>query len=111
MYLSTGHYCEASAFVMGCDAGNHFGLLPGFREWLIIRLNGCENLNWSSLVLRVAFPDRIVTEDELTNLSETNKTAINALFDLVIEFLNERNSRDGLASIYFRYFTWIEERS
>lgn len=53
-YGLDGSYSQAVAFVLGCDAGNDWSLLLGFREWLATRL-GCEaNLAWPALVMMAA---------------------------------------------------------
>src|SRR5688572_2514721 len=96
-YLAGQTYAEAAAFVMGCDAGNNNTLLCGFREWLAVRLNGFETLPWSALVLRVAFPGEATTAGDILTSKEKNKQAMDALFDLLLEFFRERGAaNDGL---------------
>jgi hypothetical protein len=104
-------YGEASAFVYGCDAGNHYGLLHGFHEWLIVRLNGYNNLSWHALVLHVAFPNETVQAEDILGSKEKTRHAINTLFDLLTEFLHERDSPDGLMKIFERYFAWLRKQS
>lgn len=111
MYLDSGSYAEASAFVQGCDAGNDYGLLYGFREWLIVRLNGYNNLHWSALVLHSAFPTETVTSEDIISSKERNKIAVNELCDLLIEFLREREKYDGILKIFERYFSWLYQQS
>lgn len=109
-YLAEGTYEEASAFVYGCDAGNEFGLLTGFREWLIVRLNYGNNLAWSGLVKRIAFPNGPVYWTGITAPKAENKIAIDTLFDVLIEFLRERAQQDGLTKIFERYLAWLHRQ-
>ena len=41
----------AVAFISGYDAALHEGPLTGLREWLIVRVDGGNNLAWPGLVL------------------------------------------------------------
>lgn len=109
MYLEEESYYEAAAFLYGCDAGNECGLLQGFREWLIVRLDGPNNLAWSGLVLHSAFPDER-DRAALPGSREHNQKAIHTLFDLAIEFLGERNKPDGLRLIFERYSDWLRRQ-
>jgi hypothetical protein len=111
MYIVEETYEEAAAFVLGCDAGNEFGLLAGFRQWLIVRLNYGNNLAWIGLVLCIAFPNGPVHWKGTTAPRAENKIAVDTLFDLLIEFLRERDQHDGLTKIYERYFAWLHRQS
>lgn len=109
MWISGHTYLEASAFVLGCDAGNDFTLLSGFHEWLAVRLNGYENLHWSAQVLQAAFPERAVAAEDIVGSPEMNRKAIDSLVDLLVDFFRERES-NGLPSIFEQYFSWVTER-
>ena len=37
MWGLDGSYGQFCAFLLGCDAGNAWPLLTGFREWLVVR--------------------------------------------------------------------------
>lgn len=106
MYLSKGNFDEAAAFVLGCDAGNDFCLLHGFREWLILRVSWGNNLHWAPLVLRAAFPGVDQLEAQLDLSEDNRKHAVRTLFDLVIEFLEVRSSHDGLKAIFEAHTAW-----
>jgi hypothetical protein len=105
MYLRGESYNEAVAFVLGCDAGNDWCLLHGFREWLVVRCHGPNNLVWSSLVLHVAFPDE---QDPDIRSEERNRKAVAVLVDLLVEFMNVRQEPDGLRAIFDRYSVWLQ---
>ena len=104
-------YAEAVAFVMGCEVGNNNTLLCGFREWLVVRLNGFDPLPWGSLVLRVAFPNEALSPGDILSSKEKNKQATDALFDLILEFFRERGpNNEGLPKVYKRYNEWLRAR-
>lgn len=104
------NYGEAVAFVYGCDAGNDYGLLLGFREWLIVRLDGYNNVAWNGLVLFVAFPGEHVVEEDIVTSKEKTRRAIDVLCDLLIEFLQIRETRDGSHKIFEQYFEWLHNQ-
>jgi hypothetical protein len=63
MFGLDGTFHDFTVFVRGCEAGNDWQLLAGFRESLIARLAAGNNLGWEGLVLHLAFPDRPVSPD------------------------------------------------
>lgn len=110
MYFQKEDYDVVSAFVLGCDAGNDWGLLAGFREWLILRLDGGNNLVWPALVLEIAFPGEGRSSAKL-ELPCGHHHAVETLFDLLAEFLEVRNKRDGLREIFEKYEVWVQQQS
>ena len=107
MHVGSEDYDFAVAFFLGVDFGNSFGVLPGFREWLIMRLEYGENLTWRALVLECAFPDgyrrRLDTADQ-------NRQAFDTLFALLEEFFAVKRDT-GLRGIYVKYQRWLEQQS
>jgi hypothetical protein len=98
MYLRGETYDELIAFLLGCDAGNDWGLLAGFREWLIVKIDAPTNLAWSAMVLHhVRADDRGLKQEE-------NRRAVSTLLSLVTEFLQVRGERDGLVRVFASYF-------
>lgn len=110
-YLVRGTYEEVVAFVTGCDAGNSWCLLAGFREWLLVRFGGPRNLSWAMLVLQVAFPDRVELWDPDRIDGELGVRAINVLFDCLEQFLAERAAPGALADLYSRYSAWLSTQA
>lgn len=106
MYVQQETYVVVAAFVLGYDEAHEGGVLAGFREWLVVRLDGSANLDWPSLVLQVAFPNARVPEDELTGTPNGDRHAIETLFDLIIEFDVARAGRNGLVNILVAYERW-----
>jgi len=89
-----------TAFLRGYDAALYGGLLIGFREWLIVRSDGGNNLAWEALA-----------RDLLgKNLLGDEMKAIEMLFGLLEEFTNARDMPDGLRRIYMNYERWLREQ-
>ena len=110
MYLMNPTYQEADAFVGGCDAGNEWCLLLGFREWLIVRTSWGSNMSWTRLVLRVAFPEEDDPQELLKHCSDAqHRHAINVLFDLLKEFFEAR-SGIGIQRIFESHSAWVRKR-
>jgi hypothetical protein len=109
MYLRRGTYDEAVAFVLGCDAGNAWGLLTGFDEWLVIRLDGPNNLAWTELVLDSAFPGEADYDAALLRPGGQDH-ALKTLVELLTAFLDERKKRDGLRVIFDGYEAWVRRQ-
>lgn len=106
MHVLDASYATMSAFVLGCDAGSSGGMLTGFREWLIVRLGTGNNLAWTALIRHLT-PGGLV--HPLT--AETDAAAVSTLFDLLDEFLEQRERRDGLLTIYSAYQSWLNTQS
>lgn len=107
MYGLDGSFKHFCIFVMGCDAGTSWSMLAGFREWLIIQLNGGDNLAWTALVELIALPSRERIGEPLD--AEENTVAVETLFRLLGEFLELRKGYQGLPNIFREYVTWREE--
>ncbi len=105
MYGLDGSFTHFCIFVEGWDTGTSWSLLAGFREWLIVRVNGGDNLVWAALVLRIAFPSGKHVDSLDTN---DNAVAVDTLFRLLDEFLELREQSNGLAEIFTTYVTWQE---
>jgi len=51
MFISGKTYGEFVALIYGFDAALKNEPLEGFREWLVLKYNGGNNLTWSTLIL------------------------------------------------------------
>ena len=102
MYVLDDTYESAAAFVLGYDAACEWGVLMGFREWLVLRIGSGNNLTWPALVLDIAFPE---AEDPQKCLGEpaAERHAIETLFDLIAEFDKVRAQHDGLKKIFLAH--------
>jgi len=102
MYLRSVEFDVAVAFVEGFDAATNHGLLVGFREWLVLRLNGGDNLSWSELLLMIDPSERLGTPS-----AATGEARVAFLFATLEEFVAERERRGGIRSIFVRYDDWL----
>lgn len=107
MYGLDGSFKHYEIFLNGCDAGNEWGLLAGFREWLIMRLGYGSSLVWGALVLHLALPDGF----ELPLNDEADKKAAGVLFDLLDEFMEDRSGANGISEVFERYGAWAAQRA
>lgn len=95
---------EVLAFIQGIDHGQCDGPLVGFREWLVVRQGGGNNLHYVGLVraeLRVPLRGRSVVDDA---------GAIKGLGELLALFFGERATL-GLAGIFHAYLRWLTRQS
>lgn len=84
------------AFVQGYDTALAGGLLAGFREWMIVRVDGGSNLAWTALVPLA-----------LDSSPRDTDAQIEGFFQLLEEFLAAKNASDGLRRILHRYEAWL----
>ncbi|MFI4849313.1 MAG: hypothetical protein ACIAZJ_09470 [Gimesia chilikensis] len=108
MCLSEVSYDSAVAYLMGANMNCHGGILHGFQEWLMIKIDISTNLMWSELVLHFALPNSASPRDELGQLSD-HKPLIAFLHQMLKEFWDERNEK-GLRIIYLNYEKWLRKR-
>ncbi|QDV21595.1 hypothetical protein Pan153_62850 [Gimesia panareensis] len=108
MCLSEVSYDSAVAYLMGANMTCHGGILHGFQEWLMIKIEIDTNLMWSELVLHFALPNSESPRDELEKLSD-HKPLISFLHQMLKEFWRERNEK-GLRIIFLNYEKWLRKR-
>ena len=94
------------AFVTGLNLGSGQLLLDGLREFLILRQDEESSLTWSSLVLQHCFGECTFP---LTPEQET--VAIEAVFDLLDEFLAEVRGPHARARLHQEYLLWQQNNS
>ena len=110
MHLQRVDYPTASALVEGYNLAVNGGLLFGFREWLIVKANGGNNLAWSQLVLEVAFPEVALRRAALQT-QEGNDKAVNAMFNLLDDFLAFRSRPEGAREVFLTYERWLRRQA
>jgi hypothetical protein len=103
-YGLDGTYGQAVAFITGCDAGNDWGLLAGFPQWLAVKVGQGANLAWPVLVLRLAFPSQTGPLTAQSLSPQHNDHAVATLFGLLDEFLEVRQGPHGVISVLAPYF-------
>ena len=100
MYVQSESYAEVTAVIYGYDAATLGGALAGFREWLIVRQDGGNNLDWFGLVQNAAAQGK-------KNPSEQDKIA--TLLSLITEFAEYRDT-NGLARAFVEHRKWVEQQ-
>ncbi|MEU9186122.1 hypothetical protein AB0D14_16545 [Streptomyces sp. NPDC048484] len=90
LYGLNGTYHPTVMLLLGFDLARDGDLLRGFREWLVVCKGECSSLMWYAFVFQEALPGvslrnwgRLEPEQDLH--------AVDVLFSLVLEFLQERD--------------------
>src|SRR5687768_1540881 len=105
LYLREPTYDAAVAYVSGYDAGSGGGLLVGFREWLIPRLDDGNNLAGMGLVRAL-----LERGERPAGPGSEELTAIEFLLATLEAFLRERDRHDGLRRIHLAYEAWLRQQ-
>lgn len=103
---SEPRFDQLVAFVTGLDLGSGHLVLDGFREFLILRQDEESSFAWSSLVLKQCFGEFTFP---LTPGQEM--VAIEAVFDLLDEFLAEVGGPWARARLHQEYLLWQQDHS
>jgi hypothetical protein len=101
MYLRVSTFDAAVSFVDGYDMALSGGLLVGFREWLIVRVDGASNMAWTALVL-------LALEDPEAQGEQS--VLIKGLFRVLEEFVAVRDVYGGLRRIYAAHEKWLQRQ-
>lgn len=110
MYVQEETYAVVSAFVLGYDEAYQGGLLAGFAEWLMVKLEKGSNLSWPVLVLHAAFPDVLSPQEEVRASSVSERYAIDVLFRLIAEFDEVRSRPGGLNDVFGAHREWRQSQ-
>jgi hypothetical protein len=100
-------YCAVCSFLIGLDHGANLSLLLGFREWLIVRLDGYNNMSWPKLVMIGEFGEDIST-CALDRLSpEQSIRSVRALRSRLQEFFELLSQGPGIRGVFAIYEDWL----
>ena len=110
MFVPAVEFDVLAAFILGFDAASNGGAVVGLREWLVVQVGGCDNLAWTELVLRLAFPDAESPRQKLLDQANQQQ-AVERLVALLNAFWEKRGSHTGLEQIYFEYHQWLKTQS
>lgn len=102
MFVTTTSYDTVVAFLTDYDMALLGGLLFGFREWMIVRLESGNNLCWSGLIDVAA---EAAHGSSLAAIDDGTRRQV--LFDSLAQFFAERDDRDGVRTIFRRYEAWL----
>jgi hypothetical protein len=109
VYVHNGSFEGILAFLDGYDVALCGGALRGFREWLVVRARGGNNLHWTGLVLWHAFPDGDREKALATKAGQEN--ARRTLVQLFEEYWQVRTEHDGFRKIYLAHEGWLRRQS
>ena len=98
LFVSRESLASVCAFLDGFDLGRHRAPLLGFREWLVVRQGGGDNMGWIGLV------------HQFLTASDSEQCRIVALCTLIEDFLNYRREQ-GLTKVYYEYGKWLMRQS
>lgn len=106
MYVHDANFDSVAAFLQGFDTACGGGVLAGFREWLILKLGYGNNLAWTELFLRFAFPDSTGPRvHEL--LTADRKQLVGLLAEVFSTYWAERAENGGLQNLMARHSQWL----
>ncbi len=108
MYFMDESYATVAAFVTGYDLACEGGVCTGFREWLVMRVGLGSNLGWEALALHAAFPTSANPQAAVLASVETQRHAIDTLFDLLAEYDEVQSKPDGLRGVFADYDRWAK---
>jgi hypothetical protein len=109
MFFPKVEFNVVVAFIDGFNLACYGGLLVGFHQWLVATLGHGNNRPWDALVLELTFPKARIPNDELAKPGN-QKVAVDALFELLETFMQERQSPEGLRRIFVRYEAWLKRQ-
>jgi hypothetical protein len=106
MWVCQPYFSSVCAYIRGYNHARDGGPLAGFREWLIVRTNGGNNLPWEVLVRLIALPDSDLT-GQLT--TEQEASCLQGLASLLEEYLRFREE-NGITKVHYDYARWLLRR-
>jgi hypothetical protein len=109
MYGVDGSFNSVAAFVLGFDAATNGGLLSGFREWLIVRIDDGNNLAWPALAGRLLAVD-CSHGDPGRMCAGCGEQGGSKLLGVLDEFLSIKEERNGMAKIFDAYLEWLKKQ-
>jgi hypothetical protein len=104
MWVRSPDFSSVCAYISGFDQARDGGPLDGFREWLIVRLGGGNNLTWDGLVEMAIRPEADSNESPTEDQEASRLKAMAELFD---EFFRSRDEEDGIAKFHYEYARWL----
>jgi len=108
MYVGSANFDSVCAYLDGYDHAQSGASLRGFREWLVVRRDGGNNLVWWGLVLGELDEDRMSRKGKYSK--EEHEALIEGLGQLLAEFFAHRREV-GLEGILYRYSQWLLSQS
>ncbi|WP_405431258.1 hypothetical protein [Micromonospora sp. NBC_00617] len=104
MWLIREDFASVVAFIEGCNQANAGTLLTGFQPWLVTQAGCLDNHVWWSTVAHLA--ESTGPKDVGDMDPDLDARTVESLFDLLDEFLELRDERDGLNRIFAAHEQW-----
>ncbi|MDG4840286.1 hypothetical protein O7631_27480 [Micromonospora sp. WMMD967] len=108
MWLVREDSASVVAFIEGCNQANAGTLLTGFQPWLVTQAGCLDNHVWWSIVAHLVEP--IGPKDIRDMDPDLDARTVESLFDLLDEFLELRDERDGLNRVFAAHEQWRRSR-
>jgi hypothetical protein len=106
MYVHEHTFDAVAAFLNGFDTACGGRVLAGFREWLILKLDYGNNLAWTELFLRFAFPESAGPRTQELPTAD-QKQLVGLLGETFLTYWIEREGSDGLQTLMQRHTEWL----
>jgi hypothetical protein len=101
MWLGQPSFDAVCAMLQGYDLALWKAPLLGLRDWLVVRVDGWNNLNWSGLALRC-----LIGKAAASEAPSSGAELLEPLGQLLVEFLEYRRA-NGLTMIFADYAEWL----
>jgi hypothetical protein len=110
MIVNPPTYAMVAAYISGYDNAMKGGFLQGFREWLIVRADGCNNLVWSDIVPYIVFPH---ADDPIAELhaSEVNEARAIQMLESLFNEYRSAIQENGVRGVFHAYEKWLAKQS
>ena len=109
MYLRHATFNELTAYLLGYNCVCQGGFLIGFREWLVVQLDGCDSQAWTELVPKLAFQRGILRRSSDGD-ADWEASAIEAVLVILEEFLFGQKAHNGPRRIFVEYDQWLRRQ-
>lgn len=103
LYVIGPYFSAVCAFITGYNHARDGGPLAGWREWLIVRFGGGNNLLWEKLVEILIEAEAAPADPPAADPDATRLRAMAALF---AEFFRDREAM-GVTKIHHDYAKWL----
>jgi hypothetical protein len=103
---------SVASYIEGYDAALSGGLLVGFREWLVVKVDQGNNLSWTALVrLPLEVSGVLGPPDGQRRTDAQEREAVEFLFVTLENYLAVRSERVGLRRVFLEYENWLRRQS
>ncbi len=109
MYVPKPEFDVAAGFLQGFDAACGGRVLEGFTEWLVQKIGYGNNLGWTELFLRLAFPDFTAPRTQCLPTAD-QKQLVNLLAETFSSYWKDREVLGDTKGIMERHAEWLRKQ-